>query len=114
MALGYSVSNGVDVYPGIRFTGRLAGDALGEMTLDEGVIINGTGVQTTTNSRWGDYTSMNVDPVDDCTFWYVNEYYAVSGVPLPLPPPPLPPPGTTAPWQTRIGSFKMPGCEPKY
>jgi len=114
MALGYSVSNGVDVYPGIRFTGRLAGDALGEMTLDEGVIINGTGVQTTTNSRWGDYTSMNVDPIDDCTFWYVNEYYAVSGLPLPLPPPPLPPPGTTAPWQTRIGSFKMPGCEPKY
>jgi hypothetical protein len=67
MAVGYSVSNGVDVYPGIRYTGRMAGDALGQMTLGEGVIINGTGVQTTTNSRWGDYTSMNVDPVDDCT-----------------------------------------------
>jgi len=114
MSLGYSVSNGTDVYPGIRFTGRLAGDPLGEMTIDEGVIINGTGVQTTTNSRWGDYTSMNIDPADDCTFWYVNEYYAISGLPLPLPPPPLPPPGTTAPWQTRIGSFKMPGCTPKY
>jgi hypothetical protein len=80
------------------------------MTLGEGVIRNGAGVQTTTNSRWGDYTSMNVDPGDDCTFWYVNEYYQVSGVPLPLPPPPLPPPGTTAPWQTRIASFKLPGC----
>ena len=34
-----------------------------------------TGVQTTTNSRWGDYTAMNIDPSDDCTFWYVNEYY---------------------------------------
>jgi hypothetical protein len=110
MALGYSVSSATDVYPGIRYTGRLAGDPLGQMTLGEGVIINGTGVQTTTNSRWGDYTSMNVDPMDDCTFWYVNEYYAVSGVPLPLPPPPLPPPGTTAPWQTRIGSFSLPGC----
>jgi hypothetical protein len=110
MAVGYSVSNAVDVYPGIRYTGRLAGDPLGEMTLGEGVIMNGSGVQTTTNSRWGDYTSMNVDPVDDCTFWYVNEYYQVSGLPLPLPPPPLPPPGTTAPWQTRIASFKMPGC----
>ena len=49
------------------------------MTLGEGTIINGTGVQTTTNSRWGDYTSMNVDPVDDCTFWYVNEYYTAAG-----------------------------------
>jgi hypothetical protein len=110
IAAGYSVSNATDVYPGIRYTGRLAGDPLGQMTLGEGVIINGTGVQTTTNSRWGDYTSMNVDPVDDCTFWYVNEYYQVSGLPLPLPPPPLPPPGTTAPWQTRIASFRLPGC----
>ncbi|HSE41921.1 MAG TPA: hypothetical protein VLH08_14250 [Acidobacteriota bacterium] len=111
MALGYSVSNATTVYPGIRYTGRLDGDALGQMTLGEGVVINGTGVQTTTNSRWGDYTSMNIDPSDDCTFWYVNEYYEVSGLPIPLPPPPLPPPGTTAPWQTRIGSFKLPGCE---
>jgi hypothetical protein len=110
IALGYSVSNATDVYPGIRYTGRTAGDPLGQMTLGEGVIINGTGVQTTTNSRWGDYTSLNVDPVDDCTFWYVNEYYQVSGVPLPLPPPPLPYPGTTAPWQTRIASFRLPGC----
>jgi hypothetical protein len=110
IAAGYSVVNGTDVYPGIRYTGRLAGDPLGQMTLGEAVIINGAGVQTTTNSRWGDYTSLNIDPVDDCTFWYVNEYYEVSGLPLPLPPPPLPPPGTTAPWQTRIASFKLPGC----
>jgi len=112
IAAGYSVSNATDVYPGIRYTGRLAGDPLGQMTLGEGVIINGTGVQTTTNSRWGDYSSLNVDPVDDCTFWYVNEYYEVSGLPLPLPPPPLPFPGTTAPWQTRIASFRLPGCAP--
>jgi hypothetical protein len=105
MALGYSVVNGTTVYPGIRYSGRLAGDPLGQMTLGEGVIINGSGVQTTTNSRWGDYTSMNIDPVDDCTFWYVNEYYAVSGVPLPPPPG-----GDTRPWQTRIASFKLPGC----
>jgi len=112
IAIGYSVVDGVSVYPGIRYAGRLAGDPLGEMTLDEETIIDGTGVQTTTNSRWGDYTSLNVDPVDDCTFWYVNEYYQISGVPLPLPPPPLPPPGTTAPWQTRIASFRLPGCSP--
>jgi hypothetical protein len=112
MALGYSVSNGVDVYPGIRYTGRLSSSPFGQMDLGEAVMMAGTGVQTTTNSRWGDYTSMNIDPVDDCTFWYVNEYYEVSGLPLPLPPPPLPPPGTTAPWQTRIGKFKIPGCVP--
>ena len=93
MALGYSVVNGVDVFPGIRYTGRLAGDPLGQMTLGEGTIINGTGVQTTTNSRWGDYTSMNVDPVDDCTFWYVNEYYTAAGQLA-----------STAGWQTRIAS----------
>jgi len=105
MALGYSVVNGVDVYPGIRYTGRKANDPLGQMTLSEGTIINGTGVQTTTNSRWGDYTSMNIDPVDDCTFWYVNEYYEISGFPV------NPTAPTTAPWQTRIASFKLPGCK---
>ncbi|UCD97931.1 MAG: hypothetical protein JSV42_13335 [Chloroflexota bacterium] len=107
MAIGYSVSNATDVYPGIRYTGRLSGDPLGQMSLGEGVIINGTGVQTTTNSRWGDYTSLNVDPVDDCTFWYVNEYYEISGFPV------NPNAPTTAPWQTRIASFKLPGCEAK-
>jgi hypothetical protein len=107
MALGYSVVNGVDVYPGIRYTGRLAGDPLGDMSLGEGTIINGMGVQTTTNSRWGDYTSMNIDPVDDCTFWYVNEYYEISGFPV------NPNAPTTAPWQTRIASFKLPGCKQK-
>src|SRR5947208_10669011 len=99
MALVYSVVNGVDVYPGIRYTGRLAGDPLGEMTLGEGVIINGSGVQTNTNSRWGDYTDMTVDPTDDCTFWYVNEYYQTT----------QPPPDRN--WQTRIASFKLPGCQ---
>jgi hypothetical protein len=100
MALGYSVVNGVDVFPGIRYTGRSAGDAAGQMTLGEGTIIDGTGVQLTTSSRWGDYTSMNVDPTDDCTFWYVNEYYQVDGV-IGV---------NTAPFQTRIGSFRLPGC----
>jgi len=100
MALGYSVTNATDVFPGIRYTGRLAGDAPGQMTQGEGVIINGTGAQMTNSSRWGDYTSMNVDPTDDCTFWYVNEYYEVSGI-IGV---------NTVPWQTRIGSFRLPGC----
>ena len=98
-ALGYSVVNGTTVFPGIRYTGRLAGDTAGQMTLGEGTIVNGTGVQRTTNSRWGDYTSLNVDPVDDCTFWYVNEYYTAAGSA-----------SSPAGWQTRIGSFRLPGC----
>jgi hypothetical protein len=99
MALGFSVVNGIGVYPGIRYTGRASTAPLGQMDLGEGTIINGTGVQTTTNSRWGDYTSMNIDPVDDCTFWYVNEYYTLAGQQ-----------SSTAGWQTRIASFKLPGC----
>lgn len=99
IAIGYSVVNGTDVYPGIRYTGRLAGDPPGEMTLGEGTIIDGTGVQTSMYSRWGDYSSLNVDPVDDCTFWYVNEYYTLAGQQ-----------SSSAGWQTRIGTFKLPGC----
>ena len=99
IAVGYSVVNGVDVFPGIRYTGRLAGDPLGQLTLGEGTIIDGSGVQTTKNSRWGDYTSMNVDPVDDCTFWYVNEYYTSTGQA-----------SSPSGWQTRIASFLLPGC----
>ncbi len=99
IALGYSVVNGVNVFPGIRYTGRVASDPAGQMTVAEGTVINGSGVQTTTNSRWGDYTSLNVDPVDDCTFWYVNEYYTAAGQASSL-----------AGWQTRIASFRLPGC----
>ena len=99
MALGYSVSNATTVFPGIRYTGRLAGDPAGTMTLGEGTIVSGTGVQTTTNSRWGDYTSMNIDPSDDCTFWYINEYYTAAGQA-----------SSAAGWQTRVGSVKLPGC----
>ena len=99
LALGYSVVNGTGVYPGIRYTGRRYTAPLGQMDLGEGTIINGTGVQTTSNSRWGDYTSMNIDPVDDCTFWYVNEYYTAAGQA-----------SSTAGWQTRIASFKLPEC----
>ena len=99
IALGYSVVNGEDVFPGIRYTGRLSTDPLGTMGLGEAVIVNGSGVQTTKNSRWGDYTSLNLDPTDDCTFWYVNEYYTAVGEA-----------SSPAGWQTRIASFRLPGC----
>ena len=79
LAAGYSVVNGTNVFPGIRYTGRLASDPLGQLTQPERVLQAGSGVQTTVNSRWGDYTSLNVDPKDDCTFYYINEYMTQIG-----------------------------------
>ena len=94
MALGYSASNGTTTYPSVWYTGRLAGDPLGTMPQGEGSIINGTGSQTG-SARWGDYTSMNVDPVDDCTFWYVNQWVPTTNA---------------VGWQLRIGAFKFTEC----
>ena len=92
MALGYSASS-TSVKPAIRYAGRLNGEILGTLPQAENSIIEGTGVQVG-ESRWGDYSAMSVDPVDDCTFWYTQEYLALNG----------------SSWQTRIGSFKFPSC----
>jgi hypothetical protein len=77
IALGYSVSNETDIFPSIRYTGRRAVDGLNFMTQGERTIIAG-GSQIR-NFRWGDYTSLNVDPADDCTFWYINDYVTNAG-----------------------------------
>ena len=92
MAVGYSVSSST-MYPGIYYAGRLSTDPLGTLGLTEALMYAGTGSQTSYN-RWGDYAAMSVDPNDDCTFWFTTEYYAATGTN----------------WQTRIGSFKFPGC----
>ena len=92
MAVAYSYSSATS-FPGIRYTGRLSTDPASTLPQGEGIIISGTGAQTG-SARWGDYTSMNIDPSDNCTFWYINEYYAATG-------------GT---WRTRIGHFKYPSC----
>src|SRR5262249_38891804 len=92
MGLGYSVS-GASQFPSIRYTGRVPADALGTMET-EASLREGLGSQTGTD-RWGDYSSMQIDPVDDCTFWYVNEYYSST---------------SSASWRTRIGSFKFNSC----
>jgi uncharacterized repeat protein (TIGR01451 family) len=99
MALGYSASSGT-VFPSIRYAGRLTTDALSTLGQGEATLFAGTGSQDFTCGgaachRWGDYTSMSVDPGDDCTFWYVGEYYTTSG---------------SANWKTRIGSFTFPSC----
>jgi hypothetical protein len=93
IALGYSASSG-SVFPSIRYTGRVPGDTLGTMEA-ENVTKTGTGSQLANLSRWGDYSAMTVDPVDDCTFWYTNEYLTSNG---------------TWNWSTWITSFKFPAC----
>src|SRR5207248_1801479 len=94
IALGYTLSSSSQ-NPAIGYTGRLSTDAPGVMTQGEATLITGTGSQTGGLARWGDYTSMSVDPSDDCTFWYTDEYLASSG---------------SFNWHTRIGSFKLNGC----
>ncbi len=93
IALGYSASSG-SVYPSIRYTGRTPTDPLNTMEA-ESIIQAGSGSQLQNLSRWGDYSAMTVDPIDDCTFWYTSEYLKTSG---------------TWNWSTQIASFKFPGC----
>jgi hypothetical protein len=92
LALGYSASsNGIT--PEIRYAGRLAGDPLNTLTQGEMTLFAGTGSEN--GDAWGDYSGMTIDPVDDCTFWYTQEYYAST---------------SSFNWRTRIGSFRFPGC----
>jgi hypothetical protein len=94
LAIGYSASSAT-VFPSVRYTGRLASDPLGTLPQGEGEIVAGTGSQTAGGSRWGDYTSLTVDPVDDCTFWHVNEYVPVT---------------SASGWRLRVGAFRFAEC----
>ncbi|MCI0518989.1 MAG: carboxypeptidase regulatory-like domain-containing protein [Chloroflexi bacterium] len=96
LALGYSLSSSA-TFPSIRYTGRLAGDPAGQMTQTEVEMATGTYSQEGVY-RWGDYSTMSIDPTDDCTFWYTQEY--VTG----------PNPANWGNWNTRIASFKFPTC----
>jgi hypothetical protein len=94
IGIGYSASSSA-INPGIRVAGRLKGDPK-NLLRAETVVQAGTGSQTGTANRWGDYSTMQIDPADDCTFWYTTMYY-----------------GTTASfnWRTRVASFKFPNCQ---
>jgi hypothetical protein len=93
IALGYSASSS-NVHPAVRYTGRIPSDPAGQME-SEASIFEGTGSQTGGLSRWGDYSSISIDPTDDCTFWYTNEYLPSDG---------------SFNWHTRIGSFEFTSC----
>jgi hypothetical protein len=94
IAVGYSVSSG-NTYPSVRYTTRQASDTPGTLPGGEVEIVAGAGSQTASYNRWGDYSSMSVDPVDHCTFWYTQEYYANTG---------------SFDFKTRIAAFPGPSC----
>jgi len=94
IAVGYSTSSST-THPGIRYAVRAPTDAAGTLG-SETVVITGNGSQLTSLNRWGDYSAMTIDPVDDCTFWFTNEYLKANG---------------TFNWSTQIASFKLAGCQ---
>jgi hypothetical protein len=94
LALGFSASSSA-IHPQVRYAGRLASDPASQLAQGEATLFSGGGSQTGTSNRWGDYSDMTVDPTDDCTFWYTQEYYATT---------------SQFNWRTRIGNFKFPSC----
>ena len=95
IAMGYNVSDGSETFPGLRYTGRQVTDPLDTMPIAEVTLAEGSAPNA--SNRYGDYSSMTVDPVDDCTFWFTGQY------------------NTTSRWSTRIGSFRFDDCgEPTF
>src|SRR6266496_2143824 len=76
-AIGYADSSPT-LFPGIRYAGRLASDPLNNLGQGEAILFTGTGSQTDTNGRWGDYSMTTIDPADNITFWHTNEYYVTT------------------------------------
>jgi hypothetical protein len=101
IALGYSITNSDAtptnrVFPGIRYTGRQVNDSLNSLPQGENVILNGSNAQSPVfGRRWGDYSALSVDPVDDCTFWYTTHVAGISTVNIP----------------TQIASFRFDTCD---
>ncbi len=86
IGLGYTAS-GADLFPSLRYTVRAAGDPLGQLQ-DEQTLVSGLSSQA--GDRWGDYSSMSIDPTDDATFWYTGEFL-----------------DNTGNWDTKIGAFRL-------
>ena len=75
--IGYSASSAA-INPGIRLAGRLRNDPR-NILRTEAVVQLGFGTQTTGLSRWGDYSTMQIDPASNCTFWYTSQYLGTNG-----------------------------------
>ncbi len=94
MSIGYAVSSST-TEPAIKYAGRLVTDPLNTLGQGEAQLVAGGGHQTHLSGRWGDYSSLAIDPSDGCTFWHTNEYFSATN---------------SFSWNTRIGSFKFPSC----
>lgn len=104
LAMGFSVSSPSStnpVFPSIYYAGRLSTDPAGSLAQGEAVLQKGNQSQTSSTGRWGDYSMLAVDPVDDCTFWYTTEYYFTTS-PSQI--------TSSSGWHTRIGKFSFPTC----
>jgi hypothetical protein len=95
-AIGYSVVNSSTLDPSVAVAGRTPSDAANTLEAEISVVTGG-GVQEDSSGYWGEYSAMQVDPVNDCTFWYTQEYYATTS-------------GSLGGYNTRIASFKFPTC----
>jgi uncharacterized repeat protein (TIGR01451 family) len=86
IGIAYNISGG-GLSPGVSYTGHDPADAPGVYAAEASL---GAGAASQLNSnRWGDYSSLTLDPIDECTFWFTGEYGAAGG------------------WSTRIGSFQL-------
>jgi hypothetical protein len=94
IAIGYNISNATSIVPSIRYAYRGPADPLGTLG-NETTILNGMGIQTATLTRWGDYSTLSVDPVDGCTMVFTTEYQPANG---------------NFNWTTYIYSFKLSTC----
>jgi subtilisin-like proprotein convertase family protein len=93
LVLGFSASS-LTTNPSVRYAAKLASDPAGSgLAQGEQTLVAGNSSQTSTSGRWGDYSDLTVDPSDDCTFWYTQEYM-----------------NTTTVWKTRIGNFSVRSC----
>jgi hypothetical protein len=96
IGIGYSISSST-MFPSVFFTGRSFDSTFSPGVLEaETSIFGGSGAQQRSLNRWGDYSSLSVDPVDDCTMWFTTEYLKQNG---------------TFNWSTRIGKIKFDNCQ---
>ncbi|MEN3330472.1 MAG: hypothetical protein V7638_5279 [Acidobacteriota bacterium] len=94
IAIGYNIANASSIVPSIRYAYRGPSDPLGTLG-NETTILNGSGIQTATLTRWGDYSTLSVDPVDGCTMVFTTQYQPANG---------------NFNWTTYIHSFKLSTC----
>ena len=93
IAIGYNISSST-IVPSIRYAYRGPADPLGTMG-NETSALAGVGSQTGNLTRWGDYSTISVDPVDGCTMVFTTQFQPANG---------------SFNWSTFIHSFKLSTC----